>query len=172
MLNLTPPNYKYCPLCGSELSIRHEEHTQRKFCQKDNWTYYPRVATSCIGVIVRDSQVLMVKRNRDPYRGTWMFPSGFTEYGEHPEEAVIREILEETGLKTIKVELKGIMQAIDDYREPGHFLFVYKVEVEDGEIKTDEEENQAIDWFDISNPPEIGWITNKEIMKDLQRNKF
>jgi len=46
-------------------------------------------------------ELLMIKRGNDPedWEGMWAFPGGFVDYGEDPEDAVIRELLEETGVK-------------------------------------------------------------------------
>ena len=42
----------------------------------------------------------MIKRGKEPqeWEGMWAFPGGFVDYGEDPEDAVIRELLEETGV--------------------------------------------------------------------------
>ena len=42
----------------------------------------------------------MIKRGKDPkeWEGMWAFPGGFVDYGEDPEDAVVRELLEETGV--------------------------------------------------------------------------
>jgi ADP-ribose pyrophosphatase YjhB (NUDIX family) len=168
MLEIEPPKYKFCPFCGEKLQVRIEEEKERKFCPPCEWTYYPRVASAAGAVIMRKGKVLMVKRNREPFKGTWMFPAGFTDFGEHPLETVSREVLEETGLKVEKAELIDVFQAEDDPRNPGHFVFFYKVEASGGEIKTDEEENQEIAWVDLQNPPEIGFESHKQIMKMLQ----
>ena len=110
----------------------------------------------------------MVKRNREPFKDTWMFPAGFTDFGEHPLETVAREVLEETGLKVEKAELMEVFQTEDDPRSPGHFVFFYKVVTSKGNLKTDEEENQEIAWVDLQNPPEIGFESHKQIMKMIQ----
>jgi ADP-ribose pyrophosphatase YjhB (NUDIX family) len=89
-----------------------------------------------------------------------MCPSGFIEYGEHPEEAIRREVLEETGLETTAIELTGVDQA-EDIREPGHFVFAYRVTTKPGKLKTDMRENHAIQWFDVAELPEIAWPTQK-----------
>ena len=114
----------------------------------------------------------MVKRKREPYKGTWMFPAGFVDYGEHPKETVVREVKEETGLEVKTVQFVDVIQADDDPRQIGHFIFLYRVEVEDGEMKTDEEENEDISWVEIKNPPPIGWHGHKLVMKKLQEKKY
>jgi len=169
MLKIKPPNYRFCPFCGKRLKIRIEEEHERKFCGSCNWTYYPHVAASVEAIIIKGSKVLMVRRNRDPYKGTWMFPAGYIDFGEHPEETLAREIKEETGLKLKKATLWKVLQSEDDPRSPGHFLFFYKVRVSGSKLKTDEEENQGIGWFDLRYPPKIGWKSHKYIIKLLQK---
>lgn len=172
MLKIKPPEYKYCPFCGKPLQIRIEEGKERKYCPDDKWTYYPRVTQSAVAVIEKDEKVLLVKRLREPYKGTWMFPAGYVSFGEHPEECVVREVKEETGLDVERFELLAVEQSVDDYREPGHLIFFYKVETKEGKItvENDAEENSDIDWFPISNPPEIGWINHKNMMEKLQKS--
>jgi 8-oxo-dGTP diphosphatase len=54
----------------------------------------------CVGAVVHDvaGRLLLVRRGRDPHRGRWSLPGGRVEAGESPEQAVEREVLEETGL--------------------------------------------------------------------------
>lgn len=49
--------------------------------------------------------VLLIQRKKYPYEGEWAFPGGFIDEGEHPDDAVKREVHEETGL-----ELKDFQQ--------------------------------------------------------------
>ena len=54
----------------------------------------------CVGAVVHDAsgRLLLVQRGRDPHRGRWSLPGGRVEPGESPEQAVEREVREETGL--------------------------------------------------------------------------
>lgn len=49
-------------------------------------------------VIVHDGRVVLIQRGKEPMRGRWVVPGGTVELGESLEEAVVREVLEETGL--------------------------------------------------------------------------
>lgn len=88
-------------------------------------------------------------------------------YGEHPEDTVIRETEEETGLKTKIVRLLSVEQVDDDPRSMGHFGFFYKIKVK-GKLKPiDKEENSEIGWFDLKELPKIGWHGHQKMLKKL-----
>ena len=60
----------------------------------------------------RDGRVLIVRRARPPAHGIYTLPGGGVELGETLEEAVIREVREETALEVAPVGLAGYRQAI------------------------------------------------------------
>lgn len=167
MIVLNSKKYSFCPFCGSTLEVRMEEDKERQACSHCNWTYYPRVAAAVGGVIMNNERVLMVRRGREPYRGTWMFPAGFVEYGEHPEEALVREVKEETGLVIHEWKYFTLLQSVDDPRSPGHFSIFYRINRYSGELVNDGKENEAIQWFPINDLPTIGWQTHQEVAKLL-----
>jgi 8-oxo-dGTP diphosphatase len=166
-MDLSPPDYQYCPFCKKELKIKIEEDKPRKWCPDCDWTYYPRVAMSVSALIKKDNQVLMVKRARQPFKGTWVLPAGFLDYGEHPMQALEREIKEETNLKVKQSKFLKFYQVKDDPRAMGHIHFCYQVTVKNGELKTDTDENHDIKWFEINNLPDIGFQTHQQVVKDF-----
>jgi ADP-ribose pyrophosphatase len=50
------------------------------------------------GVVIRDGRVLLIRRGKEPLRGRWLIPGGTVELGETLQEALVREIQEETGV--------------------------------------------------------------------------
>lgn len=63
-------------------------------------------------LIFKGRAILLVERGGNPLKGYWSLPGGLLETGETLEEAVAREVLEETGLRVKPVEFFGIYQRI------------------------------------------------------------
>ena len=69
----------------------------------------------CVGaVVVVDDDLLLIRRGRGAAQGEWSVPGGRVESGELLAEAVVRELLEETGLEGICEDLVGWAERIDD----------------------------------------------------------
>ena len=66
----------------------------------------------CVGAVVTDSggRLLLIKRGHEPGAGLWSLPGGRIEPGESDAEALIREMLEETGLTVAPGRLLGRVQ--------------------------------------------------------------
>lgn len=77
----------------------------------------PEVAIGA--VVVRDDALLMVRRGHGPAAGAWSVPGGRIERGETAAEAVVRELLEETGLVGVCGPLIGWVELISD---EAHFV--------------------------------------------------
>ena len=75
-----------------------------KRCQECGRDDYQNPSVTVDAVATREGaeglELLMIKRGKEPqeWEGMWAFPGGFVDYGEDPEDAVIRELLEETGV--------------------------------------------------------------------------
>jgi 8-oxo-dGTP diphosphatase len=65
------------------------------------------------GVVVRDGRVLLARRGKEPLYGRWTVPGGTVELGETLEEAVVREMEEETGLRVEPVEVLTVFDRIE-----------------------------------------------------------
>ena len=161
------PDYQYCPFCGRQLIFRTTPEKERLYCTACDWTYYPHIATSVGAIIQKDNQVLLVKRDIEPFKGYWQLPAGFIEYGEHPHTALEREVEEETGLQVKDIEFFQLFQVNDDPREPGHLFLSFKTKVSSGSISTDENENSDIAWHSLDDLPPIGWHSHQAILKSL-----
>jgi len=70
--------------------------------------------------------ILLIKRENPPFAGLWGLPGGKVRYGEHLDEAVRREVLEESGLNTIFWRLRGVVteRLYDGNRLSMHYLLM------------------------------------------------
>jgi 8-oxo-dGTP diphosphatase len=79
----------------------------------DNVRTYPtRPYLAVSAAIFHDDRVLIVRRARPPAHGLYTLPGGGVELGESLEQAVIREVREETGLAIAPLALVGFREAI------------------------------------------------------------
>ena len=60
-------------------------------CGRDSYRS-PSVAVDAVALRGEgpETEVLLIRRGQEPYKGMWAFPGGFVDYGEDPEDAVIR----------------------------------------------------------------------------------
>jgi ADP-ribose pyrophosphatase YjhB (NUDIX family) len=79
----------------------------------------------CVGAVVKDGQgrLLLIKRGHEPGAGLWSLPGGRIEPGETDTQALVREMLEETGLTVEpgrligRVQRPGLNGAVIDIRD-------------------------------------------------------
>ncbi|MCU0587220.1 MAG: NUDIX hydrolase [Syntrophobacteraceae bacterium] len=89
---------------------------------------YPRHPMVGVGAIVfRADRVLLIQRGREPALGKWSIPGGLVELGETLEEAVIREVWEETGLHVRVADLVAALDRVirdEDHGIPYHYVLL------------------------------------------------
>lgn len=88
--------YSYCPFCGTAYGPTATAPPYR--CQACSQTVYDNPKPTASPLIIRDGKVLLARRGIEPFKGTWDMVGGFIDGREHPNDAVKREALEETGL--------------------------------------------------------------------------
>lgn len=117
------------------------------------------------GVVVRDGQILMIKRGIEPSKGWWALPAGYLDWNETTEEAVLRELKEETGVEGKVVELLGVYSSPErdpDDRQNVSVAYVIEPLSEIGEG----EEVEEIRWFDLDELPEKIAFDHRKMIND------
>ena len=140
-----PHNFsRYCMHCGQRLtSALPEGDTQRRLvCMDCGFIHYinPRPVAGTIPVRA-DGSVLLIRRDIEPRRGSWVFPGGYMDVGESAEAAAARETLEEAHLEVTNLRLIGVYTRI----EPGVVVIVYAADPL-GEAEAGHETSE-IGWF-------------------------
>jgi len=77
------------------------------------------------GVVIRGGKVLLIQRGKEPLKGRWVIPGGTVELGETLEEAVAREVREETGIIVRPREVVLVFDRIE--RRDGAVAYHYVV---------------------------------------------
>jgi ADP-ribose pyrophosphatase YjhB (NUDIX family) len=77
------------------------------------------------GVLVHEGRVLLIRRGQEPLLGRWTVPGGTVELGEGLEEALVREMREETALQIEPLEVLAVFDRIR--REEGRIVYHYVI---------------------------------------------
>ena len=152
--------FKYCPVCGSE---HFEVHNfKSKKCRDCGFTYYANPCSATAAFIVNDNdEMLVVRRAKEPAKGTLDLPGGFVDMGETVEEGMIREIKEETGLDITNIQYLFSSPNVYVYSGMGvHTLdmdYLARVHGSVPAIKAADDAAEAL-WIPIAqvNPAEFG----------------
>jgi 8-oxo-dGTP diphosphatase len=77
-------------------------------------------------VVVHEGRVVLIRRGKEPLRGRWLVPGGTVEWGETLQEALVREVREETGLTVRPREVVALLDRIhrDGDEVAYHFVIV------------------------------------------------
>lgn len=120
------------------------------------------------GILIKDKSVLLIQRKNEPYQGAWALPGGFVEYGEKTDDAVIREVFEETGLRVKIHMLLGVYS--DPHRDPrGHTVsVVYLVDEMGGTLNAGDDAG-GVRFFKVDQLPTLAFDHAQIIQDALAR---
>ncbi len=100
-------------------------------------------------LLMRDGAVLLVRRSRGPFAGCWSLPGGKVEAGESLEDALRREVREETGLEVDVGPLAGIREQLPGRGTAGHYVIVvFRCELTRGELRAGDDA-EAAEWVPL-----------------------
>jgi mutator protein MutT len=125
---------------------------------------YPKRPVVGVGaIILNEDAILLEKRKNNPSKGKWSIPGGLVEVGEKIEDAVVREVKEETGLEVYEPRLVDVVDYVSLGEKGGvkyHYVIVdYIVTVKSGEPKA------------ASDAEELKWVPFMEVEEyDLTRS--
>lgn len=105
-----------------------------------------------------DYKVLLIKRGNEPFKGKWAFPGGFVEMDEELDDAISRELHEETGLTGVNLTQMHTFGGIG--RDPrGRTMTVTYIGITDTNNARVEANDDAAEakWFNIDDLPELAF---------------
>ncbi len=117
-------------------------------------------------IIPYKGKIVLIRRINEPFKDHYALPGGIVEYGERVEDAVLREVEEETGLKGRIHGLVGVYS--DPDRDPrGHFVSVcFIVLPVGGELKAGSDAKDVA-LFSLDNLPKLAF-DHEKMIKDAE----
>ena len=147
---------RFCPCCGQPLRLHDSENALE--CPACHRLHYPRIEPCIITLISRGDEILLLRNARDT-RGIYACLAGFVEIGETLEQALRREVHEETGLEVDNIRYVGSQ----GWPFPDQLMIAFYADYAGGEIRIQESEIADARWFrrdalpPLPTPGSIAW---------------
>lgn len=147
IMNLHRHN-RFCGACGGPMK-KHEKD-RAMACPSCGHVVYPSLSPAVIMSVEKDGMLLMGRGANFP-PGRYSVLAGFVEPGETLEEAVSREVYEES-----RIRVKNVRYfASQPWPFPNSFMLAFQADWESGEPEADNEEVQSVRWFTPEDLPDI-----------------
>ena len=177
---MTSPHYRFCPLCGGALENRSYSlyvclDCAYRFYQNSKPAVGALVLRAAVPRNEKNREILLVKRDVEPYKGWWDIPGGFIHNGEDPMEALRREVREELEADISGPRIFGARA--DTYpregvpEEASNTLCIYYLcsLANPSKKLTPNDDVADYEWFSLDKLPDnIAFTGNQNILAELQ----
>ena len=141
---------RFCGKCGAAMR-RHENPDEPAYvCPTCGYMAYPKISPAVIVLVTKGDQVLL-QRNSHYKSANWSLVAGFVDPGENLEEAVRREVREESSIEV--TDIRYVRSQTWPF--PSNIMIGFRAEYASGELHPDGEEVLASQWFDRGTLPVI-----------------
>jgi NAD+ diphosphatase len=141
-------NTKFCGVCGGQMKFHTDISKRCEQCGKEVW---PQLATAIIVLIHKGKDEVLLARGRNFKSDFYGLIAGFVETGETLEEAVCREVMEETGIRIKNISYFGSQP----WPYPSGLMVGFNADYESGELHIQLEELKKAGWFHRDNLPKL-----------------
>lgn len=159
----------FCPHCSTKIAQKDENGTLRDWCHTCNVYFYENPLPVVSAIVVRDRRILLVKRGRVPYKGAWCLPTGFAETGESIEDAALRELEEEAGIRGKILGLVDVDSCTNYFY--GDLIFVtFEIEYVGGQLSSGDDSVGA-KYFPLQKIPKLAFQSNTKAVDTYIKSK-
>lgn len=157
--------YRYCPRCAAPLAEGEKFGRLRRHCRYCGFIHFREPKVAVAALVSRDSRILLVRRAAPPRVGFWALPAGYMDADELPEEALIREVEEETGVTVRVMGLRGVAPLAGWAARRG-ILLLYRAEATGGSLAPADDVSDAR-WFGRDDVPweELAFESTAEFVR-------
>lgn len=131
---------RFCSVCGSALEVKQGGHV--RVCPQCGHEVYPRTDPAVMMMVTHGGRLLLAQHKGRPHK-MWSTLAGFVEPGEALEDAVRRELFEETGLTAKSMRYFGSQP----WPLPASLMIGFVIDAADDQITLDESELSEARWF-------------------------
>ncbi len=147
------PPVNFCQVCGNEMADRDAYGKRRRVCPSCGFVHFDDPKVAVVAFIEQGNQILLIKRGVNPGRGKWALPAGYVDYGEAPDEALLREVKEETGLD---IDITGLINVTGGSSADGaSIVLTYSAKVTNGIARAHDD---AVD---------VMWLSPEDVLPQL-----
>jgi ADP-ribose pyrophosphatase YjhB (NUDIX family) len=157
--------YRFCPRCGAPVTEGEKFGRVRRFCRYCGFIHFVEPKVAVAAVVSEGERLLLVRRAASPRIGYWALPAGYMDVDELPEEALAREVTEETGVAVRVLQLQGIAP-LAGWAERRGILLLYRAEATGGELTPGDDVSEAR-WFGREEVPwnELAFESTAEFVR-------
>lgn len=139
-------NSRFCSRCGAAQQRLADEWGKR--CPDCGSLHYPHIHPCVIVIVRRPGEILMTRKAEWP-QGRYSLVAGFVDFSESLEDAVAREVEEETGILVKNVRYVGSQ----GWPFPSQLMAGFVADYAGGEVKVEEKELEDAGWFPVDDLP-------------------
>ena len=163
-----PGEFKFCPMCSTELAVRQLGGRDRRVCPACGYIHWRNPGVGA-AVLVRDQEgrVLLIRRAPGSTKpGLWAIPAGYVDYGEDVRQAARREMCEETGLI---VEVGEAVFVASNFHDPGKLTvgIWFAGTVTGGTLEAGDDADDA-GYFALDDLPPLAFETDVALLDSLR----
>ncbi len=139
---------RYCGVCGSR-TARSPRH-RAMVCGSCGHLSFPKVSPAVIVQVTRGREILLGRSHRHP-QGSYSVLAGFVDPGESLEDAVRREIEEESGVRVRDIRYFGSQP----WPFPDSLMVGFTAVYAGGDLRNEDDELEDVDWFTADALPPV-----------------